>query len=65
MGQSEAAIICETTSFAAGKHHSKRPHLSGRQMWSFCWSRVRESNPTKTVVRQCFFSFVAELILKF
>jgi len=34
-----------------------------------CWSRVRESNPTKILVYQCFFTlmavFVAELILKF
>ena len=40
-----AVIIRETISFAEGKHHSKRPHLSGRQMWSFCWRRVRDSNP--------------------
>ena len=33
------------------------------------WSRVRESNPTKILAYQCFFTlmavFVAELILKF
>ena len=50
-------------------YHCKKPLLSGRQKRFFTWSRVRESNPTKTVVRQCFFSFVAdfvaELILKF
>ena len=33
------------TSFAVGKHHSKRPHLSGRQLWSFCWWRRGELNP--------------------
>ena len=32
-----AVIISETTSFAEGKHHSKRPLLSGRQKRSFCW----------------------------
>ena len=28
-----------------GKHHSKSPHLSDRQMWAFCWRRGRDSNP--------------------
>jgi len=34
---SVSGIISETTSFAEGKHHSKKPNLSGRQIRLFCW----------------------------
>ena len=40
-----AVIISEMTSFAVGKHHAKRPHLSTGQMWPFCWYTGRDSNP--------------------
>ena len=41
-----AVIIgCCPTSFAEGKHHSKRPLLSSRQKRSFCWPARRDSNP--------------------
>jgi len=34
----EANIIGRSpTSFAEGKHHSKRKDLSNRQVFSFCW----------------------------
>jgi hypothetical protein len=39
-----AVIISETTSFAEGKHHSKRPHLPEGQIWSFCWYGERNLN---------------------
>ena len=39
---SGSGIIGETTSFAAGKHHSKKPDLH-KQIRLFCWSRIRES----------------------
>ena len=48
---SVSGIISETTSFAEGKHHSKRPLLSGRQKWSFCWRRLRDLNPRYGVHR--------------
>ena len=40
-----AVIISETTSFAEGKHHSKKPNLSSRQIRLFCWPARRDSNP--------------------
>ena len=35
-----AVIISETTSFAEGKHHSKKPDLSDRQIRLFCCERL-------------------------
>jgi len=41
-----AVIIgCCPTSFAEGKHHSKRPLLSSRQKRSFCWCERRDLEP--------------------
>ena len=39
-----AVIISETTSFAEGKHHSKKPNLIGRQIRLFCCERATKSS---------------------
>ena len=45
--------LAEPTSFAAGKHHSKKPNLSGRQIRLFCWWRQLESNQWPHACQAC------------
>ena len=54
---SVSGIISETTSFAEGKHHSKKPNLSSRQIRLFCWSRVRESNPPSRLGKPLYYRY--------
>ena len=43
--QPKATSRTQCASRSEGTHHSKKPHLSGGQMWLFCWQRMRDSNP--------------------
>ena len=40
-------------SFAEGKHHSKKPNLSGRQIRLFCWWRQLEANQWPHACQAC------------
>ena len=53
------------TSFAIGKHHSKRPHLSGRQMWSFCCERVTKRSKIEVRVSKSSVRSVRQIGIHF
>ncbi|MBR2491417.1 MAG: hypothetical protein IKB65_08055 [Ruminiclostridium sp.] len=36
--------LAQPASFANGKHHSKKPLLSVRQKWLFCWWTIQDLN---------------------